>query len=62
MERQRTQLALNAGHRWRAVRGKSVLRRVVVLGVMIAACLEGGCRTEQSWPLWESYALQRAFC
>lgn len=22
----------------------------------MAACLEGGCRTEQSWPLWESYA------
>jgi endoglucanase len=29
---------------------------MVVLGVMVAACLEGGCRTEQSWPLWESYA------
>jgi endo-1,4-beta-D-glucanase Y len=56
MARQRTQLALNAAVRWRAVRGKSVLRGVVVLGVMIAACLEGGCRTEQSWPLWESYA------
>jgi endoglucanase len=32
------------------------VRGIVVLGVMLAACLEGGCRTEQSWPLWESYA------
>jgi endoglucanase len=32
------------------------LRGTVVLWVMLAACLEGGCRTEQSWPLWESYA------
>ena len=51
----RTQLALNAGPISRAVRGKSVLRGVMVLGVMMAACLEGGCRTEQGWPLWESY-------
>ena len=56
MERQRTQLALNAGHIRRAVRGKSCFTRRMVLGVMLAACLEGGCRTDQGWPLWESYA------
>jgi endo-1,4-beta-D-glucanase Y len=56
MERQRTQLALKAGLRSRAVRGWNALRGAVVLGVMMAVCLEGGCRTEQSWPLWESYA------
>jgi len=28
---------------------------VVVLGVTLAACLQGGCRTDPSWPLWESY-------
>ena len=27
----------------------------MVLGMMMAACLEGGCRTEPGWPLWESY-------
>ena len=27
-----------------------------MLGLMLAGCLEGGCRTEQGWPLWESYA------
>ena len=56
MERQRTQLALNGGPKLRTVRGWNALRGAVVLGVMMAACLEGGCRTEQSWPLWESYA------
>ncbi len=46
MGRGQIQLALNPGRRWRAV---------VVLGMMMTACLEGGCRTEPDWPLWESY-------
>ena len=32
-----------------------VLRGAMILGVMLAACLQGGCRTDPTWPLWESY-------
>ena len=27
-----------------------------MLGIMVTGCLQGGCRTAPSWPLWESYA------
>jgi len=53
MERLRANLPLNAGC-WSF--SLSSLRSLVVLGVTLAACLQGGCRTEPSWPLWESYA------
>ena len=26
-----------------------------MLSVTLASCLEGGCRTDPGWPLWESY-------
>src|SRR5579859_7929354 len=45
-------LPLNAGRGWRL---NSFLRGALVLGVMLAACLQGGCRTDPAWPLWESY-------
>jgi endo-1,4-beta-D-glucanase Y len=50
MQQSPIQLPLKARRRW------SVLRGTAVLWVMLAACIEGGCRTEQRWPLWESYA------
>src|SRR5882757_11239868 len=46
---------LNAGRRRSLLRCKSAARSVVVLGVTLAACLQGGCRTDPGWPLWESY-------
>jgi endoglucanase len=30
-------------------------RNAVVLAVLMASCLEGGCRSNPGWPLWESY-------
>lgn len=32
------------------------LRSALTLTVILAACLQGGCRTEQPWPLWDNYA------
>ncbi len=37
------------------LRRQGLLRSAVVLTVMLAACLQGGCKTEQRWPLWDSY-------
>ena len=50
--------AVKAGCNLIARRGKVALRIAVVLGIMVTGCLQGGCRTEPSWPLWESYAQQ----
>jgi endo-1,4-beta-D-glucanase Y len=36
-------------------RSPKAIRTVVTLTLTLAACLQGGCRTEQAWPLWESY-------
>ncbi len=30
-------------------------RSVSTLALTLAVCLQGGCRTDPSWPLWESY-------
>jgi endoglucanase len=32
-----------------------VVRSVCTLALTLAACLQGGCRTDPTWPLWESY-------
>jgi endoglucanase len=34
---------------------RNVLRSSLVLAIALAACLQGGCRTDPDWPLWESY-------
>jgi endoglucanase len=34
----------------------SILRSALVLVIALTACLQGGCRTDPDWPLWESYA------
>ncbi len=46
---------LNAGRQWSKWRCKSAVRSVIVMGVALATCLQGGCRTDPTWPLWESY-------
>ena len=38
------------------LRRQGPLRSAAVLTVVLAACLQGGCKTEQNWPLWESYS------
>ena len=39
----------------RKFRNTRVLRSGLTLTVIMAACLQGGCRTEQPWPLWDNY-------
>lgn len=62
MEHPSAHLAVNAGRQRGFPRGhhglhaKNMIRSVMVFAIMLTACLEGGCRTDPTWPLWESYA------
>ncbi|MCU1322910.1 MAG: Cellulase [Acidobacteriaceae bacterium] len=55
MDQQLIQRPLKDGRTRNRLRCGNTMRSMLVLGVTLAACLQGGCKTEPTWPLWEAY-------